>query len=123
MQLHYITKIGGLMMGVANLDIETKEKLEVHDRKLEDHDKRINKIEIGFGKTEEQVAYIIKGQDELKEMFRESEKTNLQSTNTMLSLISQLVLTKENNKNKVYIQLIITVGALLGGIFAGTRWF
>ena len=123
MQIHYITKIGGLIMGVANLDIETKEKLEIHDKKLENHDERIKDLEVDFGKAEERSVYILKGQDELKEMFRESEKTNLRNTNTMLSLISQLVLTKENNKNKIYIQLIITIGVLLGGIFAGVKLF
>lgn len=108
-------------MEVANLDIE--EKLEAHDGVLKEHDDRIKCLEIDYGKTEERVSYILKGQDELKTTIKQLENTTLQNNNTMMSMLSQLLINKSDNKTKIIIQTIVTVGALIGGIIAGVKLF
>lgn len=121
-------------MEVVNLDIDVKKKIETHDRQLDNHEERIKDLEFNNVKTNEQLHYMSQGQDELKQELKEGlqrmENTNLSNYNNILSMLSQLIMCKENNEtqksitkannwNKIIIQILIIVG----GIFAGAKLF
>jgi len=103
-----------------------KEKFDNIHEKIINHDERISRIEIGMVQQQESMKYVIKNQEELSNDIKFMSNNLMQYNNSVLTSLNDLLrnkndnntkikINKEENRNKLYIQLMILFGGLITG--------
>ncbi len=104
------------MIGVDEL----LDEIEI-EKKLESHDGRIKNLEIQSVRTEEKLNSLNTTVTDIKKGIERIENTMLNTHNSVLNGVNQLLINKDNNKTKIILQVIIIVGGLIGAFFAGGK--
>ena len=100
-----------------------KEKFDDIHEKIINHDERLLKIEVGMVQQQEAMKYVIKNQEEISNDIKFMSNNLMQYNNSVLTSLNDLLrnkndnitkikINKEENRNKLYIQLMILFGSL-----------
>jgi len=114
---------------MSPIEPEVQQRFDEIEDDLKDYDTRLRNLEIGFAKQTETLNFVKQGQEELKQSVKGMENTLINTNNSVLNSINQLLISKDNNSTqkkiskqennaKVIIQTIIGLTALGTAIVA-----
>lgn len=111
--------------GVVDLGIEpdVKEILDIHNRTLQDHNEKIQELQIDNASIKEKISSI-------EGIVTRFETNYYQTSNSMLQTMSQLVVNtnnnnteiinnKNNNRKDIALKILGVIGILIAGAFIG----
>ena len=97
------------MLGVVNamsIEPEVQQKFNEIDEDLKDYNVRIRSLELEMAKQGETLEYIKQSNDEIKDNQKRMENNSLQNQNSVLSILNQLVINKNDNDTQLKINQI-----------------
>jgi len=111
------------------IEPDVQQRFDEIEDDLKDYDTRLRNLEIGFAKQTETLNFVKQGQEELKQSVKGLENTLINTNNSVLNSINQLLISKDtnntqkkiskyNSNTRIVVQTIIGLTALGTAIIA-----